>query len=129
MLESENFGLIVRELSTRSESPDVASVALARALTYPRRDSSSAGKALLRMGNRARAATAELVSALKHNRPDVRRYAALVLGVIGGDAQCAIPELAMLLWDRDQYVRSAAAAAMESIITVDLVEPQDEISL
>jgi hypothetical protein len=126
--QSEEFSAIVRELGTRVESADLVAPALARVLAYPRRDSYAAGRALLAMGNSARTATGELASTLGHDRADVRMFSALVLGVIGPDARCAVAQLASLLWDEDQYVRSAAAAAMESILGEDLVQPQDEIS-
>jgi hypothetical protein len=128
-IESGEFGSIVAELGTRTESADLAAPALARALALPTRDSYSAGQALLAMGAVAKPAISELEINLSHDRAEVRMFSALVLGVIGPGAGCAVPLLGQLLWDDDQYVRSAAAAALESIAEEDLVEPQDELNL
>lgn len=56
-----------------------------------------------------------LAAALGHARPEVRRWAALVLGRLGGEARRAIPELTTALEDADPGVREAAREALRMI--------------
>lgn len=124
---SPKFGLATAELGRRvSEASRVAPV-LAQALMYPRRDSYVAGVALVSMGAEAKPAIPQLLQAIQSDRADVRLYAAFVLGTIGEASECAVPELADLLWDSDPFVRSSAAGAIEAITGIDLVMINYEI--
>jgi hypothetical protein len=56
-----------------------------------------------------------LIQALRHQRPEVRRGAALALGAMGEAARPATAELRQALDDRDAGVRDAAADALRRI--------------
>lgn len=62
-----------------------------------------------------RPAVPALREALNHASPDVRRWAATVLGGMASDAEDAIPALTEALSDADPDVRAAARSALESI--------------
>jgi hypothetical protein len=118
--DSPDFTFATSELTRRGPEAASAAPTLARALQYPRRDSNQAGIALAAMGPAAKSAIPDLLQALESDRPDVRRYAAFVLGMIGKTSKCAVPELAQLLWDSDMWVRSTAAGSLEAITGEDL---------
>jgi HEAT repeats len=121
------FVLIVDELEKRGVAAAEAAPTLAKALSYPRRDSVIASRALIAMGQSAKSAIPDLIQDLENDRSDVRKYAAIVLGTIGKPADCTIPILAPLLWDPDPEVRSAVAAVLDIITGIDLVESTYEI--
>jgi hypothetical protein len=125
-----SFGLflaVVDELGKRGQSASEAAPALAKAITYRRRDSGVAGKALIPMGQSAANAIPTLVQNLGNEREDVRLYSVFSLGFIGKPAECSVPKLGTLLWDEDSGVRSAAAIAIEAITNVDLVWEDEEL--
>lgn len=62
-----------------------------------------------------------------NQREEVRLDSAFVLGIIGESSQCAVPDLASLLWDQDPGVRSASAAAIQAITGDTLVESTHEL--
>jgi hypothetical protein len=118
---------VVEELKKRGQSASEAAPTLAKAIAYNRRDSGAAGKALIPMGQSATSAIPILVQNLDNERENVRLYSTLNLGFIGNPAKCSIPKLGNLLWDKDPGVRSAAAATIEAITSVDLVLSDEEI--
>lgn len=120
--EHTDFAFATSELARMGPAAAPAAPALARALQYPRRDSYEAGKALVAIGPAGAPAVPELVKALRNDRPEVRSIAAYVLGIIGEQARCAVPEIAPLLWDSDMFARGAAAEALDAITGRDLVE-------
>ena len=71
-----------------------------------------AGQALGRIG---KPAVPQLVNALRHRDPSVRRQAASVLAKIGPDARAAAPMLTAALDDEDLAVRKAASRALGEI--------------
>lgn len=73
---------------------------------------SAASAALVRSGA---AAAAPLTDLLSHRRPQVRRWAATLLGEIGPDAFSAIDALHEALSDIDEEVRIAARKALRKI--------------
>ncbi|MHB8973468.1 MAG: HEAT repeat domain-containing protein [Pirellulaceae bacterium] len=72
----------------------------------------AAANVLVRAG---RDSVPALREALDHSSPAVRRWAALVLGGIGSEAEDAVPALTEALSDRDRSVRDAARTALEAI--------------
>jgi hypothetical protein len=118
---------VTKELGNRGESASEAAPILAKAIAYKRRDSGAAGKALIPMGQSAKNAIPILLQNLENEREDVRRYSIFNLGFIGKPAECSIPKLGSLLWDKDPGVRSAAAIIIEAITGVDLVWDYEEI--
>ncbi|MFH2102877.1 MAG: HEAT repeat domain-containing protein [Chloroflexota bacterium] len=118
---------VIGELEARGPAASEAAPALARALAYNRRDSTIASRPLVAMGPSARLAIPILLENLGSQREDVRRNSAFVLGIIGESSQCAVPELASLLWDQDSGVRSVAAAALQAITGEILVESTQEL--
>jgi HEAT repeat protein len=56
-----------------------------------------------------------LVYQLAHPRPDVRKWAATMLGELGPVAKEAIPPLQDALKDRDPAVGTAARSALDKI--------------
>lgn len=120
--DGEIFLAAVQELGHREQMAADAAPALARALAYPRHDSTEAAIALIKIGPAGVDAVPQLVNALKHERPEVRAYAALALGSIGTPAQCAVPELAQLLSDDQAQVRTAGAIAIAEITNLPLVD-------
>lgn len=124
---SAEFPAAVNELAEMGPAASVASVDLAKALSYPRRDSYLAGVALVRIGPAAGEAIPILVATLEDEREEVRRFAAASLGSIGASASCAVPALADHLWDSEPWVRTAAAGAIEAISGWDLLPPTYEL--
>jgi HEAT repeat protein len=118
---------VVEELKKRGQSASEAAPTLAKAIAYKRRDSDAAGKALIPMGQSASNAIPILLQNLDNEREDVRRYSIFNLGYIGKPAECSIPKISSLLWDKDPGVRSAAAVTIEAITKVDLVWDYEEI--
>ena len=112
----------IRELGERGAAAAPAAPALGRALRCPYRNSCIAGRALMRIGPAGEAAIPELLVCLESERADVRKFAAKALGFIGEPAECTVPRVAQLLWDDDGTVRTAAAACLEMITGVDLVD-------
>jgi len=131
LLENEkggdNFLEIISEFTRRGSSASEAAPALARALAYNRRDSIIACRPLVAMGWAAHSAIPVLFENLSNERADVRLGSAFVLGTIGSASKCAVPKLGSLLWDSDSGVRSAAAAALQSITGAELVDPGYEL--
>lgn len=101
------------------EAADAAPI-LAVALSYPRRDSILVARSLAALGEDGRGAVPLLVASLRTDRADVRQVAVAVLGFIGEPARCAVPEIAVLLWDSDAYARTSAAVALDRITGVAL---------
>ena len=116
------FWDVIKELEKRGQSASDAAPALAKAITYPRRDSGMAGIALISMGESAKSAIPILAKNLDHERADVRENSSFILGNIGNLAECSVPKLGNLLWDKDPAVRSTAATAIEAITNIDLIE-------
>ncbi|MBE0411427.1 MAG: HEAT repeat domain-containing protein [Anaerolineales bacterium] len=125
ILEDQETGYfydVAQELSKRPEEAALIAPVLAKALSYPRRDSYEAGVFLIGMGEAAKPAIPHLFSNLTHEREVVRQYSALALGRIGEAAECAIPVLASLLWDTDPAVRTASASALKSITRINVIQ-------
>jgi len=116
-----DFWFAAEELERLGPAAAPAAPVLARALQYRRRDSYVVTKALVAMGPAAAPAIPELVKALRNERAIVRSNAAFVLGSIGEPARCAVPAIALLLWDSEPGVPSEAARALEAITGVDLL--------
>ena len=112
----------IEELGRRGAAAAPAAPALGRALRCPHRDSYIAGHALMRIGPAGEAAIPELLVCLESERADVRDFAMKALGFIGEPAECTVPSVAQLLWDDAAVVRTAAAACLEMITGVDLVD-------
>jgi hypothetical protein len=119
--ESSLFWHATTELAKRGVDAAEAAPALARALSYPRRDSYMAGIALISMGAAAEPAIQYLIPALKNDYSEARAYAAFVLGAIGEESKCAIPEIASLLWDEDPTVRGSAVITLDALTNKNLV--------
>jgi HEAT repeat protein len=117
--DSENFARATQELGEMGEKAAPASLVLAKAMQYPRRDSYAAAQALIKIGPAAKGAIPELIRALENERVEVRSDAAIVLGVIGEEARCAVPYLALLLWDDLPEISSSAARAIDNITELD----------
>ena len=101
---------------------DAASL-IAKAISFPRRDSYLAAETLLSLGPDIASTTIPiLLDNLNSQRPEVREHSIFVLGSIGGPASCAVTEISYFLWDTDPFVRSAAAIAIDSITGEDLVK-------
>jgi hypothetical protein len=122
-----DFGEITKELGRRGETASQAAPALAKAIAYRRRDSGQAGKALIPMKQSAANAIPTLLQNLSNERANVRLYSIFSLGFIGKPAECSVPNLGGMLWDKDHAVRSAAAAAIESITSIDLVWEEEQL--
>lgn len=60
-------------------------------------------------------AIAHLCACLKHANAGLRALAAKYLGEFGPDAKEALPDLTLLLQDKDPLVRDAAAVAIKNI--------------
>ncbi len=136
MLESANdvdgpaFNLfydVIEELEKRGQSASEAAPVLAKAMSYNRRDSVVAGEALIPMRQSAASAIPILLRNLDNEREDVRRYSIFNLGFIGKPAECSIPKLGSLLWDKDPGVRSASAIVIEALTGIDLVRDDEEL--
>lgn len=127
MKDNGLFPDVIRELETRGPAAAEAGPALARAMTYNRRDSIIASRPLITMGSTAKSAIPILLENLGNQREDVRLDSAFVLGIIGESSQCAVPDLASLLWDQEPGVRSASAAAIQAITGEALVESTHEL--
>ena len=125
--DSSRFSFATSQLAKMGSAAAPAAPILAQALRYPRRDSYMAGVALVAIGPAAGSAIPYLIEALEDNRPDIRRFAAFVLGTIGESSSCAVPKLAARLWDSEAWVRSAAAGALEAITGIDLVVETHEL--
>ncbi len=105
-----------------TDAIDAASM-IAKAISFPRRDSYLAAKALLSLGPDIASTTIPiLLDNLNNQRSEVRADSTYVLASIGGSASCAVAEISHLLWDIDPFVRAAAAIALDNITVVDLVE-------
>jgi HEAT repeat protein len=89
---------LIRDLKSPRERDRIIAVRL-----LPRRD-----------GEEAKVVPA-LIEALKDTQGDVRRSAAVELGVLGEEAREAIPALKQAQRDRDARVRNAARVALSRI--------------
>ena len=127
--ESKDFSKATKKLGEMGQEAASASLALAEAMQYPRHDSYMAAQALIKIGPDAKEAIPELLIALENERSEIRADAAIVLGVIGEAAQCAVPNLAQHLWDDAPEVSSSAARALDAITGVDLVEEVDKLAV
>jgi hypothetical protein len=116
---------IVDEFERRGPSASEAAPALAKAMAFDQRDSYRASRALAAMGISAKSAIPYLLQNLNNRREEVRRHSIFVLGIIGEPASCAVPKIALLLWDQEPYIRSISAAALTGITSEDLVEYDD----
>ncbi len=63
-----------------------------------------------------------LLRLLEHDDPHVRIRAINALAYMGSAAACAVPKIAVHLWDSDRFVRTGAATALDYITHVKLVE-------
>jgi hypothetical protein len=116
------FNEIIDEIARRGKSASEVSPMLAKVLAFDGSASVYASHALVAMGSSAKPSITNLKANLNHPREDVRRYSVFVLGIIGEDANCAVPTIASLLWDKDPFVRSASAGALTEITHINLVE-------
>ncbi|MGB8981347.1 MAG: HEAT repeat domain-containing protein [Anaerolineales bacterium] len=121
------FSDVIDELETRGKSASEAAPVIAKAMTYKRHGSVIAGRALIPMGQSAANAIPVLLQNLDNSRGEVRQYSIFSLGLIGKPAECSVPQLANLLWDKDPGARSASASAIEAITGVDLVWEYEEL--
>lgn len=119
--DAQEFAMATKELAEMGSEAAPASELLADALSFPRRDSYTAGIALISIGKNSLPACSGLRIALSDERSKVRIYAAAALGAIGKSAEGAVPDLANHLWDEDAWVRTAATGALEQIVRVDLL--------
>jgi hypothetical protein len=119
--ESDLFFYATEELAQRGADAAEAAPALARALGFPRRDSYMAGIALISMGPAAKPSIPYLIPVLKNDYAVARSHASFVLGVIGDESKCAVPEIAPLLWDLDPTVRGSAAVTLDALTNQNLV--------
>ena len=74
-------------------------------------------KAVEAIGTGANEALAKIANNLSHNNPEVRSYAAKVLGRFGKAASPQLPELQKLLRDPSQEVRMRAEEASLQILS------------
>jgi hypothetical protein len=125
--ESDLFWYATTELGHRGVNAVEASPALARALGYQRRDCDEAGRALISMGAEAKSAIPYLIPVLHDDQAISRAYASLVLGYFGEESKCAIPEIALLLWDVDPTVRGSAAITLDALTGENLVPSWDKL--
>jgi hypothetical protein len=121
------FGDAAQQLTAMGTAAEPAAPLLAEALAYSRRDSYMAARPLVALGPHAVSAVPQLLKNLTNPSAHVRRHSAYVLGSIGTQASCAVPNIAILLWDSDPFVRSAAAASLEAVTGVDLVPTHYQI--
>jgi hypothetical protein len=66
-------------------------------------------------GPEGKIAVSALIESLEDKQSSVRLGAVYTLGLIGGDAKTSIPTIRTLLNDKDEYVRKAAAEALDQI--------------
>ena len=131
-LENPNYApsaypryLVVDELEKRGPSAAAAAPVLAKSMAYNERGSYQASEALIAIGPSAQSAIPYLVQNLNNNREEVRRHSIFVLGILGESSSCAVPKIALLLWDKEPYVRSVSAGALTEITNENLVEFED----
>lgn len=134
--EFAEFSQAIEQLSDMGTGAIDAASMIAKAISFPRRDSYLAAKALLSLGPDIASTTIPiLLDNLNSQRSEVRAYSTFVLASIGGPASCAVAEISHLLWDTDMFVRAAAAIALDNITEVDLVEeyykfiPEEHVNL
>jgi hypothetical protein len=63
-----------------------------------------------------------LIKFLEYDNPDIRVRAINALAGMGSAGNCAVPLIASHLWDSTGFVRTGAAAALDHMAQVDLVE-------
>jgi HEAT repeat protein len=117
-----SFEEIVLELEKRGTLASEAAPALAKAMAFNQRGSVIASRALIAMGSSAESSIPYLLQNLDSDREEVRRYSVFVLGILGEHANCAVPKISSLLWDKEPLVRSTSAGALTAITNIDLVE-------
>lgn len=117
-----SFQEVLDELSKRGPSASEAAPILARMIAFDGSASVTASKPLVAMGAAAKPAIPYLLQNLGNPREDVKRYSIFVLGIIGPTASCAVPQIAIFLWDDDAYVRSASAGALTEITQIELID-------
>jgi len=134
--EFAEFSHALEQLSDMGTGAIDAASMIAKAISFPRRDSYMAAEALLSLGPDIASTTIPiLLDNLNSQRSEVRAYSTFVLASIGGPASCAVAEISHLLWDTDMFVRAAAAIALDNITGVDLVEeyykfiPEEHVNL
>jgi hypothetical protein len=88
--DTQEFAMATNELAEMGNEAAPASESLANALSFPRRDSYTAGVALISIGENALSACPGLRIALSDERPEVRLYAAAALGAIRRGAEGAV---------------------------------------
>lgn len=113
---------VLDELSKRGASASEAAPMLARMIAFDGAASVTASKPLVAMGHSAKTAIPYLLQNLNNSRADVKLYSIFVLGIIGPAAKCAVPHIAIFLWDKDPSVRSVTAGALTEITEIELVE-------
>ena len=120
-----SFRETIDELKRRGSLASETAPTLARAIAFDRRDSVIASEALIAIGTRAKSAIPYLVQNMNSSRADVRLFSTFVLGIIGEPSNCAVPQIASLLWDTDPFVRSTSAGALTEITNNNLLEFDD----
>jgi HEAT repeat protein len=116
---------IVNEIKMRGSSAAAAAPALARSMAYNDRGSYQASEALVAIGPSAYTAIPFLLINLDNPREEVRRHSIFVLGFLRESSSCAVPKIALMLWDSEPYVRSISASALTEITGENLVEFED----
>lgn len=117
-----SFEEIILELEVRGPLASESAPALAKAMAFNQRGSVIASRALIAMGSSAESSIPYLLQNLDSDREEVRRYSVFVLGILGKNANCAVPKISSLLWDKEPLVRSTSAGALTEITNIDLVE-------
>ena len=116
------FPQVLQRLSMPGPDSAYAASHIAHAIAFPRLDSILAAQTLLILGPEIIATTLDiLIDNLHSQKVDTRLYSILLIGAVGERASCAVGDIGPHLWDADPYVRFAAAAAIQSILGIDLL--------
>ena len=67
-----------------------------------------------------------LIRFLEYDDPEIRVRAINALAGMGNAGNCVVPRIAAHLWDSTGFVRTGAAAALDHMTQVDLVDPYEK---
>ncbi len=67
-----------------------------------------------------------LINFLEYDDPEIRVRAINALAGMGNAGNCAVPHIAAHLWDSTGFVRTGAAAALDHMSQVDLVDSSEK---